>query len=252
MFTKLKVLAIGILLLSSVCEASRIAPPPGDPAFRCSKKELTAQECQEDRDYARETNCITEQELKEVIAYNGCPACDRRGNYKGWCLQGCFIRGTKILVWDTVEATEEWVAVEDVIYQSTRFKVASIRKDATLRDLNYEYLPIRLTTEGPELEPLVIITTNKRTIGVTNTHGVALANGHLVAAKDINVGDQLLTTDSSEQVLMIERPLTDDLVFNLSVESDDPKSHLILAEGGLVVGDQFLQSSTYLNSTLLR
>ena len=121
-----------------------------------------------------------------------------------------------------------------------------------LKDLNYEYLPIRLTTEGPELEPLVIISTNKRKLGVTSTHGVTLANGHLIAAKDINVGDQLLTTDSSEQVLMVERPITDDLVFNLSVESDDPKSHLILAEGGLVVGDQFLQSSVYLNSTMLR
>lgn len=241
-----------MFIYSSACEASRIAKPPGDPAFRCNKKGISAQECQEDRDYARETNCITEQELKEIINYNGCPACDRRGLYKGWCPEGCFIRGTKILVWDTVQGTEEWAAVEDVVYQSKRFKVASIRKDANLKDLNYEYLPIRLTTEGPELEPLVIISTNKRTLGVTSTHAVTLATGHLIAAKDINVGDYLLSTDSSEQVLMIERPITDDNVFNLSVESDDPKSHLIIAEGGLVVGDQFLQSSVYLNSTILR
>lgn len=252
MFKKLKILTLGILLLSNICEASRIAPPPGDPSFRCSQKGLSAQECQEDRDFARETNCITEQELKEVVAYNGCPACDRRGIYKGWCPQGCFVRGTKILVWDVVQAGEAWIAIEDIVYQSQRFKVASLRKEANLKDLIYEYLPIRLTTQGPEFEPLVIITTNKRVLGVTSTHGVTLANGQLIAAKEIMIGDQLLTTESSELVLQIERPITDDLVFNLSVESDDPKSHLILADGGLVVGDQFLQSSIYLNSTLLR
>ena len=235
-----------------MCEASRIKPPGADTAVRCNEKGISQEICKEDRDHAIDSGCINQQELRELINYNGCPICDRRNNYLAWCPQGCFIRGTKLLVWDTVQEKQDWVAIEEIIDQSKRFKVASIRKDANLKDLKYEFLPIQLTTEGPELEPLVILTTNKRTLGITSAHGVVLANGQLIAAEDLRVGDHLLSTDSLvEHILSIERPLADDLVFNLSVESEDAKSHLIFAEGGLVVGDQFLQSSHYLNSTLL-
>ena len=81
---------------------------------------------------------------------------------------------------------------------------------------------------------------------------MVLANGNGVLAETLKIGDELIDNDGSiDPVAEIIRPTTDDDVFNIAVETDDVLSHLIVAEGFLV-GDQFLQGSKLLNTTLLQ
>lgn len=244
---------IFIALICSIASNATRIEKPTDPNFRCSKTGLLASECEENRKDAIEVGCISREELDELIGYNGCPVCDRRGRYLGWCPVGCFVRGTKILVWDTAMKKRAWTPIEEIVQNRFRYEIAALKEDATLSSLEFNYLPIRLTTVGPERKPLVIVKTrNERSLGITSTHAVPLSNGMLVAAETLKVGDELLALDGSTDIITeLTRPNTEDVVFNLSVESDVDQSHLIIA-GGLLTGDQFLQGSRLFNFTILK
>jgi hypothetical protein len=242
--------SVGLILSSFEASASRIEKPVNN-AVRCNSEALSQAECDEDRVDAINSGCISRTELEDLKKYNGCPIC-KRDKYKGWCPVGCFVRGSRILVWDTLSNSQYWMPVEEIVQDSKRYKVAALRKNATLSDLNYDYLSIRLTTVGPESKPLVMISTEgKRNLGVSGTHAMALSNGVVLAAQDLKVGDALLSMyGHGDLITSIERPTTEDDVFNLSVETDVNQSHLIIAEE-LYSGDQYLQDSFFLNTTLI-
>jgi len=245
--------AASILLImifgAGFANASRIAKP-GDPNIRCNNEELTQGECEEDRRDAIAGNCVTQQELQEIISYNGCPVC-KKGRYKGWCAVGCFVRGTKLLVLDSVADALVWTPVENIVQNHSRYHMIALDRSATRSNLEFVDLPIRFTVVGPELKPLVIIKTeNQRTLGLSSEHAVVLSNGNLIRAELLRVGDSLISSDGSVDVIVeIARPNTDDDVFNLAVETEFEQSHLILAEG-LLVGDQYLQGANR-NATIL-
>ena len=253
---KKKIFLFAVLFFSMVSIAGNTIAPPTQERLRCDPDdELTKEECEDDRRHALEVGCISQADLNILISYNGCPKCDyKRGKYSyvGWCTQGCFVRGTKVLVWDINIDKKIWAPIEEIVYKPARFRVAALRSDSTRSNLVYDFFPIRLTTFGPEAKPLVSIQTQDGgKLGITTDHGAMLSNGTLVAAEMLRVGDKLLAEGGkSLEIVDIARPNSDDDVFNLSVETDSNISHLIIAEG-FVVGDQFLQGSRVLNSTIL-
>lgn len=240
------------MLWANTLHAGNKIDPPGNNAIRCNGDALTAEECEIDRKDALAEGCINQQELNTIISYNGCPVC-KKGKYKGWCPVGCFVRGTKIFVIDTTTGEQVWKPIEEVAALTSRYRVLAVAPDATLSSLSYSEFAIRFSTVGPESEPLVSIKTkNGVALGLTSTHAVVLANGNVVASETLQVGDELIDSNGFvDPIVEITRPTTDDDVFNIAVETDAIQSHLILA-GGLLVGDQFLQGSNFLNSTLLQ
>ncbi len=253
-----------LFTVSVLCAVTSFAKnniePPQNNRVRCSDKPYPPEECQEDRDAALKSGCIDGDDLRKLVEYGGCPLCDRRNEYRGWCAAGCFVRGTKILVLDIETDSQIWIPIEDVIARQSQYKIVGLKKGVTVSSLEFAAYPIRLSTVGPEHEPLVvpeheplvvIKTENQRTLGITKTHRIMLASGMLVPAEMLNKGDQIVAEDGSvDTISEISNPLTDDDVFNLSVETDDIESHLILAEG-LLVGDQYLQSLNGSNIQLI-
>ena len=241
-----------LMLCANALHAGNKIDPPGNNAIRCNGDALSEEECAIDRKDALAEGCISQQELNTIVSYNGCPVC-KKGKYKGWCPVGCFVRGTRILVLDTTTNQQAWKAIEEVAAATACYRVFALTSDSRLSHLSFSDFAIRFSTIGPENKPLVSIKTKSgATLEVTSTHAVVLANGNGVLAETLKIGDELIDNDGSiDPVAEIIRPTTDDDVFNIAVETDDVLSHLIVAEGFLV-GDQFLQGSKLLNTTLLQ
>lgn len=244
---------IAMLMVSMDAFANRIDPSCSGP-HRCSKEALPQETCNDDREDALRTGCVTRDEYNTLVHYNVCPSCNRRNQYTACCPPGCFVRGTKILVTDLQENQRKWEAIEIIVNNPDQFHVWALEVRSSLTKPMIRPFPIRSRVFGPEEFPIVFLrTTTGRELGLTAQHAVLLSSGKMVVAETLRAGD-LLVLDSGqfETIETIERKTTEDDVFNLLLDVDLPMSHTIIAEG-FIVGDQYWQGvlQPMLNTTLV-
>lgn len=168
------------------------------------------------------------------------------------CPCSCFDQSTRILSVDS-EGQGAWT---NVLKIRKGQKVVALTEEAGLRDLKYAVEAVSYQTSGPEKKPLVVIHAGRNTLKVTETHAIVLADGKVVAAKDLVVGDSVLGVNGkSKKISSIQREYTDKNVINFLVSKPlkDKKSHIVGAEG-ILVGDMQWQNhlSRDLNKVLLR
>lgn len=243
---KKKIFLFAVLLCSTMSvtvSAHNIEAPSANAAFRCSKTKPSKEKCKLERDYALKIGCISKEEFDVLSGYDGYPICNRDGEYEGWCPQGCFVRGTQILVTNKDNGQVLYVPVEDVVAHRLQFLVWCMTDSKN----GFIFAPheIKLTTQGPEEEAIVYLSLdNGSRIGLTTEHGVLLANGTVTDALSLKVGDRLFDLARNEiSILGIHREYTTDDVFNLLVDDvENIKNHFIISEK-IVVGDLAWQGS---------
>lgn len=77
---------ISIFLYSATTMAENRISPPDLQSLRCMEY-FSKEDCEEYRKSALETGCISQEELDLIISYEGCPLCNRKNEYIGWCPQ---------------------------------------------------------------------------------------------------------------------------------------------------------------------
>jgi hypothetical protein len=156
------------------------------------------------------------------------------------CPCGCFEQGTRLLTAVAAQAAT-WTAVKDLTAADSVIAAAG---GATLRDLALVPHAISYTTKGPERHDLFVFTSaGGKELALTGGHAVLLADGRMIAAKDVRMTDKLVAADGTAVTLTaIKRRATTTDVYNLLVESKADAEHLVVAEG-LVVGDILWQNA---------
>ncbi len=130
-----------------------------------------------------------------------------------------------------------------------------LKESSHLNEFEYGAEKIRLKTFGKELKKIYKIKAEgKDPLLLTEKHPILLSSGVMIQAKDLKETDSLLSvTGDVVSVEKIERmPFKQDVV-NFSLDTKNPKEHLIFAND-LVVGDQYWQASLedLLNQVLIR
>ena len=74
-----------IMLFGSFSAVANRVNPDCQGPNRCSNEALPQNLCNEDREDALKTGCITREEYDRLVHYNTCPSCNRRNQYKGCC-----------------------------------------------------------------------------------------------------------------------------------------------------------------------
>lgn len=123
---------------------------------------------------------------------------------------------------------------------------------------------MKYKTQGAEAEELYVVKTPIGTLRVTSTHAILLADGRMIAAKDLTPRDLLMGFDGKPVSIVgpIQRALANDgQVHNVLVDTPHKKEHLLVANGadgdasnGVVVGDLLWQNrlGAELNAVLMR
>jgi hypothetical protein len=215
--------------------------------LRCSKRLMSEERCRDKRRNAIAKGCVTSQEAALLEKHRLCPICNwvfpGIDAYLGYCPPGCFVRGTKILIRDLSDGQKKWAAVEDIAARIQEVEIFSIDSGTASGKPVLSSHPILLVSVGPESEPMVnIATALGGRLNVTANHAVMLPNGIFVVAANLTKGDSIATLDGGGAVITaIDRAQTAELVYNFFLEVESPISHTVIAEGGLVTGDQYWQ-----------
>lgn len=231
------------------------APPVlSNPEYykRCSTN-TTGEDVQGCLDLTKTTTlkCLTDVERQWALDHSLGVVCVG-AKVHSVCPCSCFEQSTRILSF-TESGHPVW---KNVLDMKKGERVASLNQSANLRNISFDAQNISYQTNGPEKKPLVVIHAGKNTLKVTETHAVVMADGRVIEASSIKVGDMVLGSNgAAKTVRSIEREFTDKDVINFLVDKPlvDKKSHIISAEG-ILVGD--MQWQNYLredlNKVLLR
>lgn len=184
------------------------------------------------------SGCLNQTEYDFAIAHNAVVGCVGTEIFSA-CVCGCFEANTRVLTLDAQELPQ-WTNVSEIKRDS---KIISVGKFATLENLSFEKSTVSHNTSGPEDSAMYIFNTTAGSLSVTQNHAILLANGELVAAKDVKLTDALVAANGlTAELVSIERKATKLPVYNFQVTNvKSDKEHLIVAEG-LIVGDLYLQN----------
>ena len=256
-----RALATAAAIVAALCGSAASASAPGDApgrlhndAFwnRCGspqgQPDIPMAQCINATNTSFAGGCIDQQERDYAIGHGVMVFC-LGPTIVSACPCGCFERGTRIL---TAASAATWTAVDDL---TAADRVVAPSGDAQLRDLALAPHAISYTTKGPEKHELdVFESVGGKRLALTERHGVLLADGRMVAAKDVVASDKLLAADGTAVTIKsITRRTTTADVYNVLVEGKADTEHLVVAEG-LVVGDILWQNAlgADLGSVLLR
>lgn len=214
---------------------------------RCGNEQIPPGECPDYQNFAWNggNGCINWVENEYARANLIAPMCSilDRTRYIGWCRCGCFKKGTNVYVSD--KNGPRWASVEELPGKESTFKIFTLGLRSKLGRLVRDVFDIKATTVGAEKKPLVIITTSSgKVLGITETHGVLLANGYMARASELKPSDVLVNMDGTrEHIRSIDRAPTEEMVYNMltSASLDNKPGHLVFAEG-LIVGDLYWQN----------
>ncbi len=232
-----------------------------DPALRCASKGVDQSTCEERRKYALEKKCITEEEYNDLKRLGSYPLCDPfegegLRQFGGHCPCGCFAPETLIQIALEGALLQEKKTAEEIVFgKDEDLLVTHLKESSHLNEFEYGAEKIRLKTFGKELKKIYKIKAEgKDPLLLTEKHPILLSSGVMIQAKDLKETDSLLSvTGDVVSVEKIERmPFKQDVV-NFSLDTKNPKEHLIFAND-LVVGDQYWQASLedLLNQVLIR
>ncbi len=204
---------------------------PGGPA-------IDPAECSEGNKLALQAGCVSELEFNYANSHSLILLC-RNTTLISACVCGCFDASTRVLGINAKEMPQ-WLNVSEVKRGS---KILSISENATLSNLSLKGTTASFSSNGPEIAPIYIFETSFGKLSVTQNHAMLLADGRLVAAKEVNLNDKLISTSANEvEIKSIERRVTELPVYNFQIgDVKSAKEHLVVAEG-LVVGDLYLQN----------
>ncbi len=196
-------------------------------------------DCQTSVQKALTDGCVGEVEANYAIAHSLQLGCNGKFLFSA-CVCGCFEANTRILGWSEQEMPK-WTKVSEIKRDS---KISSLDRNSTLSNVTYAEKKASFSTSGQEISPLYVFDTTAGKLSVTQNHAVLLADGRLVAAKDVKPSDALVSTNgSTAAIVSIERKVTTLPVYNFQVANvKSNKEHLVAAEG-LIVGDLYLQNS---------
>ncbi len=143
-------------------------------------------------------------------------------------LWGCLVKGSMIETVDGMKPVEEVVAQQDRV-------VINRNGDTSL---------VTGTVVGEEEHVIKLTTDGGKTISLTQHHPVIVAGLQVKLAREIGIGDEVMTRDGLETVTMLSRELYDDQVYNLVVEPADDEARergSTLFADGFMVGDNEMQ-----------
>ena len=226
-------------------------------ALRCAHPITETGGCEEARLRAKKSGCITEEDYKRMKAKGAYPVCNFLNDKEvidGWCACGCFHPDTLITVIEEGENLNI-IPAGDLISLEKKPFVSHLGKESHLSGFFYDYSPVLMTTSGKELKKVYEITTEgQRKIVLTSRHPVLTKEGIVKQARHLTTKESVVLLDGSfDPIEKIKKIKTKEDVVNFSLETKDPKEHLIFAND-IVVGDLYFQSSLedLLNSILIR
>jgi hypothetical protein len=198
-----------------------------------------------------EEGCINAEEHSYAISHGVIVHCVGEDIVSA-CPCSCFDSSTNILSTDE-NGNYTWLNV-------TEFKagksVVTLSEESTVSDLTLKNNTTSYKTQGLDAKPLLVLESEDGNIlKVTGDHGVLLADGRMIAAKDLKVDDSFISFPGQPvKVQKITRaPASGGEVHNILVDTKLKQEHLVIANG-IVVGDLLWQNSlgSELNSVLLR
>ena len=249
-------LTICLLMTTSIMTLSRaFAYAPPDPENRLSTGEfsvdrcnginaMTPEQCKLSPQYAYDGGAINATEMQWAID-NGFSIvtdldCEPWGVIAA-CPCSCFEKGTHILSSLADSNQVSWVAVEDL---SPQHQLYSVADDATLSRISLQKRNISYVTHGPEDIAIIDLTlSGKQHLAVTQKHAMLRADGVVVTAESLQVGQNLLDhAGNPTTVVAIKRRPANGDVYNFLLTSDNKKGHFAIAED-VIVGDLLWQNS---------
>lgn len=249
------IVTFSIFTVTASFATNRITGPT-DKNMRCVDN-IGGTACTDERSYALKSGCINQEEFNSLIQFNSYPVCDRKDVLRGWCSCGCFQANTKIYSINAYENRETmgYQPISKILNDKLNYKVISLSPNATLSSIATKTLKILKTTSGPEKTPLIVfITANALRLAVTIKHAILLADGRMVAAKDVKITDLLVQANGEPVAIKsIELEKVSDNVLNILTDGQSNIEHTLFAEG-LIVGDLSWQNNlkNMLNAVAIR
>jgi hypothetical protein len=242
---------VSSLVFGSAAFGNRILDPKYNDPGRCAAEPMPPQECADEQQYVFDQGWVSAEELATLRERGLYSMHTRNGTLKGVCPCGCFEASTKILTLDN-EGREAYKKVKNVQRGDS---IASLEDQSTLDNLVWFGRDIHYATKGPETEALYVFqVSNGSRVALTQNHAVLLASGKVVTAKDVSVGDQLVSYKGGPAfVQKISRRYTKDNVYNFAIKGQSKLNHFVVAED-LVVGDILWQNTlgSEINSIAIR
>lgn len=208
---------------------------------RCEFYQVPEPECPAARATAVASGCIDEIERQILEDKKLVPACVVRGSgflFAGSCMCGCFEPNSLIAVFNTRELQSGFAKAGEIPFKTDHLQLLTLKEGATLDSLQYQSLPVKMSTRGKEHAPLVVLHLgNGRKLKITEKHPVLLGTGEMVKAVELKAGEQLVAADGSAVTLKeVTREEFKGEVVNFSTTADAKESHILVAEG-ILVGD---------------
>lgn len=238
-------IALCFLAFANTAEANRL----DDPGYnRCANDSaIPPAQCEQYQEFAWNggAGCITYAEYLYARQLFIAPMCNMfdRTQYIGYCRCGCVAKDTQVYV--EQDQALQWVSIDSLPGREAETKMLALAKKATTKKWDYSTQELVAMTIGPEREPLVwITTTSGAKIGLTETHGVLLANGYMAKAVELQRGDMVVNMHGEPEIVAeIERKETTEDVYNVLTDAgtENKPGHIIFANG-LAVGDLYWQN----------
>lgn len=226
---------------------------------------LLAEACEEERQAALEMACITEEYLEILrnirsgkITEGLAPVCSSsKKALIGFCKCGCFPGNTKLYTSTEDQGEFIWKSAQSLSDKKKNFKLVTIDGDFTsYEEIGSELKEVLFQSYVGKKYPqhLYHVTSDlDHQITLTANHAILLADGRLVAVKDLKIGDHLVTNQGERvKVKSIHYEKKSIVPYNVQIQpnSSNPYDHLIFAAGdpgkdGLTIGDISFQNSLH-------
>ncbi len=155
---------------------------------------------------------------------------------QGFCFAGCYTPGQRLTF---INADEEISAA----YHAKRELISALAVDTKPATLSFSEQKISSFIAGETSEEVLTITSEGRhQLTVTLEHPLVLAAGTIIKARDVALGDYLLTAEGeAAAVVSIVREHFTGKVWNVRPASHNKLENILIAEG-LLSGSQRFQS----------
>jgi len=199
---------------------------------------IPGETCKAQQDAMIAIKCVDKKHI-EYIRQNGVyPLCDVLNRPASACFCGCFAAGSLIWVEHKNTRQQERIQIEKLVDDFKSYRVFALASNSTFSNVVYEKLEINRVIQGPESKPLVVIVTeHARRVRLSEEHALLLANGTMIAAMEVTLGDELVQDNGEASIVVkILREKTFGYVYNIVTSSEDMFGHIVVADG-LLTGD---------------
>lgn len=225
--------------IPELADAGRVKAPD-DPANlqRCENLEYTQAACEKDLQTAISRGFITEGEVRALRYYNAGPIFNLNNELKGWCPCSCFDPIVPLYVKNVHTGQSSWRTIKEVQDNFNSYQVWTLEGTSDLNALKKKPKNMIYAASGEENKLLLELTTAQgNSIGVTDNHRVLRADGKMLAANRIKIGDRVICDGNIESISSISAYMLPkgEKVINVLVDTNRLMGHLLLAK--IIVGD---------------